>query len=211
MCFKWFRFIFASKHHIYDYIYLYLQTNLKMAFRDLVDADCGGANPLMRLGTHFAQDIAHKDDGISRGFGAGSSFFGRDPINGQAAGADQLVNEFLGQAGPMHPPQTFRMDALLQEMRDIDAGKFQPHHLRAPAVIEEVRNNEPAWANEFRSQEGSQGQFDHMPTVLPTHLPLHVQRNNLLVPTNKSQSMVANDFFNSMSLVSFFFKYNTRI
>lgn len=170
-----------------------------MSLRELVDADCGGANALMRLGNHFAQDMAHKEDGISRGgFGAGSTFFGRDPINGETAGADHLVSEFLGQAGPMHPPQTFRMDALLQEMRDIDAGKFQPQHLRAPAVIEEVRN-EAAWANEFRSQDGihQPGQFDPMQTVLPTQLP----RKDQLVPMRNGQPMVANDFFNSVSSV----------
>lgn len=176
-----------------------------MSLRELVDADCGGANALMRLGTHFAQDMAHKEDGISRGFGAtGSSFFGgRDPINGEAtAGADQLVNEFLGQAGPMLPPQTFRMDALLQEMRDIDAGKFQPHHMRAPAVIEEVRNEtEAAWANEFRDQGGSQqGQS----TALPTHLsPVHHQSQ--LVPMINKQPMIANDFFNTISPVKLIF------
>lgn len=172
-----------------------------MSLRDLVDADCGGANALMRLGSHFAQDIAHKEDGISRGFGAANSFYGRDAIHGEASGADQLVNEFLGQSGPMHPPQTFRMDALLQEMREIDAGKFSPQHMRAPAVIEEVRN-EAAWANEFRAQESTVGPLVGIPGVLSsTNLPM-APRHDQLMAMGNTKSMVANDFFNSMDAVS---------
>lgn len=171
-----------------------------MSLRELVDADCGRANALMRLGNHFAQDIAHKEDGLSRGFGASSSFFGRDPINGEAsAGADQLVNEFLGQAGSMHPPQTFRMDALLQEMRDIDAGKFQPIQMQAPAVIEVVRNEE-AWANEFRTQEANQ--FSQLPIPPSAHNIPHVQHEQSLLPKANAESMVASDFFSSISPVN---------
>lgn len=116
-----------------------------MSLRNLVEPDCGGANPLMRLGSHLMHDAAYKDQGLGHG-GAGPSFVNR-PGQQQPFGADQLVNEFLGQVSSA-PPQTFRMDALLQEMREIDAHQFQPHVVRAPPVIEEV-NSDAAWAAEM--------------------------------------------------------------
>lgn len=117
----------------------------KMSFRDLVEPDCGGANPLMRLGNAVMRDAAYKDEGLSR---AGPAFRTNRP-SPQEFGADQLVNEFLGQAA-VAPPQTFRMDALLKEMREIDAHNFHSHVNRAPPVIEEV-NNGLSWTNEFQN------------------------------------------------------------
>lgn len=117
-----------------------------MSLRDLVDADCGGANALMRMGSHFARDHAHKDEGL--GGGASSSQMARDHHQPGAFGAaDQMVNDFLGQVRAV-PPQTFRMDALLQEMRDIDAQQFHAHLARAPPVIDEV-HRAIDWAKEF--------------------------------------------------------------
>lgn len=126
---------------------LVIRNSRKMSFRDLVEADCGGANPLMRLGSHFMRDAAYKDEGLSQG--AGPSFINRShgPFDG-----DQLVNEFLGQIAAV-PPQTFRMDALLQEMREIDANQFHQQVVQAPPVIEEV-NSGTAWASEFVSTDG---------------------------------------------------------
>lgn len=108
-----------------------------MSLRELVEPDCQGANSLMRLGNHIRHDAAFKDEG----FGPSTSFINRS----QQFGPDQLVQEFLGQIAP---PQTFRMDALLQEMREIDAQSFHNQIVRAPPVIEEVHNGFD-WANEF--------------------------------------------------------------
>lgn len=120
-----------------------------MSLRELLEPDCQGANSLMRLGNHIRNDNAFKDEG----FGPGTSFVNRP----QQFGSDQLVQEFLGQIAP---PQSFRMDALLQEMREIDA---QPYHSRmvpqAPVVIEEV-NSGFDWANEF-----SGGNVQYQPNV----------------------------------------------
>lgn len=116
-----------------------------MSLRDLVDADCGGANALMRMGSHFARDHAHKDEGLG---GGTSSQMARDHHQPGAFGAaDQMVNDFLGQVRAV-PPQTFRMDALLQEMRDIDAQQFHANLARAPPVIDEV-HRAIDWAKEF--------------------------------------------------------------
>lgn len=113
-----------------------------MSLRDLVEPDCSGANSLMRLGNQIRRDAAFKDEGL--GPGTSASFINRS----QHFGSDQLVNEFLGQIAP---PQTFRMDSLLQEMREIDAQSFHNRIIRAPPVIEEV-NSGIDWANEFSTE-----------------------------------------------------------
>lgn len=116
-----------------------------MSLRELVEPDCQGANSLMRLGNHIRHDNAFKDDG----FGPSTSFVNRP----QQFGSDQFVQEFLGQIAP---PQSFRMDALLQEMREIDAQPFPSRSL----VIREEINNGFNWANEFAS-----GNIQYQPNV----------------------------------------------
>ncbi|XP_068158159.1 peroxisomal targeting signal 1 receptor [Drosophila tropicalis] len=77
------------------------------SLRPLVEGDCGGVNPLMQLGGQFTRDVAHKDEGfVQRQFERGMR------------PEDQLINEFLGQVAA--PAQSFQMDTLLQEMRDIN-------------------------------------------------------------------------------------------
>lgn len=115
-----------------------------MSLRDLVDAECGGANALMRMGGHVLQDAARKDDGIA---GPSATAFTNRSVGGQL-NEHQMVNEFLGQIAPA--PQTFRMDSLLQEMREIDAHNFQSPVMCARPVIDEVsRSGGGTWANEF--------------------------------------------------------------
>ncbi|XP_034653636.1 peroxisomal targeting signal 1 receptor [Drosophila subobscura] len=88
-----------------------------MSLRPLVEGDCGGVNPLMQLGGQFTRDVAHKDEGfVQRQFERGTR------------PDEQLINEFLGQVAA--PPQSFQMDTLLQEMRDININGAPQQHLQ---------------------------------------------------------------------------------
>lgn len=129
-----------------------------MSLRELVDPECGGANPLMRLGNHIVSDVAHKDEGIS-GSGRMNDFAGPSTSRGfNDFSETQLVNEFLGQMRAP-PPQTFRMDALLQEMREMDA---QRHPIQAPTVSAEV-NNGLKWVNDFDGTKNDVNRATHLP------------------------------------------------
>ena len=82
--------------------------------KGLLEADCGGANPLVKLTTDHSRTAV--DDRLAR---------------------TGLVREFLSethQVTAARPPQTFRMDSLLEEMRQMEPA---PVVLRqAPAVAE---------------------------------------------------------------------------
>lgn len=126
-----------------------------MSLRQLVEGDCGGVNPLMQLGGQFTRDNAHKDEGFS---GSHAPFESR-PIMPE----EQMVNEFMGQISG--PPQTFEVNALLQEMREIESQSFLPQVINAPRVIDEVTRNSSEWAKEFgqetlASQQGAPIHFD---------------------------------------------------
>jgi len=86
-----------------------------MAFRELVEGDCGGSSSLIRLASHYVQDHGLKEEGIRRPFNSSEVVPTPD--------ADQLVQQFLEEPTC---PQTFRMDNLLQEMREIDQNIHSP-------------------------------------------------------------------------------------
>lgn len=134
-----------------------------MSLRELIDPECGGANPLMRLGQQIVHGSAHKDEGISgRPMPFAESSSRSHHANFAQAGQDQLVNEFLGQmAAP--PPQSFRMDALLQEMREIDAHSHPVELVQAPTISAEVQNS-LSWANEF--DVGAIGSLKSPPPIM---------------------------------------------
>lgn len=115
-----------------------------MSFKDLVEPECGGANPLMNLGRQVTRDVAFQDEGF---VGGRSAFIGSD---------NDLVKEFMGQIAPA--PQSFRMDVLLKEMRDIDAQNFHQRQIvPGPPVIEEVNRSDLDWAKEFAIDSSSMG------------------------------------------------------
>ncbi|KAH9376919.1 hypothetical protein HPB48_002766 [Haemaphysalis longicornis] len=103
-----------------------------MSVRNLVEAECGAPNPLVKLSSHAIQDTARQQEGYLR------------QRHGQAG---RLVDEFLAERqGPERmAPQTFRMAGLLQEMQDIEK-MYQP----PPSVpgIADARVSK-AWASEF--------------------------------------------------------------
>jgi hypothetical protein len=58
----------------------------------------------------------------------------------------------MGQIAPA--PQTFRMDTLLSEMREIDARNFHQRQIMSSNVMQQV-NMDREWANEFAMTAGT--------------------------------------------------------
>ncbi|XP_013868918.1 peroxisomal biogenesis factor 5 isoform X1 [Austrofundulus limnaeus] len=109
-----------------------------MAMRELVEAECGGANPLMKLTGHMT-----KEDGAWRH--RATPTIAPTPI--EIATEEELVNEFL--QAPPRPPHTFDMGQLLEEMQQIDQQSYRQAPQRAPDVAALALSGD--WAAEFLS------------------------------------------------------------
>ncbi|XP_022612323.1 peroxisomal biogenesis factor 5 isoform X1 [Seriola lalandi dorsalis] len=109
-----------------------------MAMRELVEAECGGANPLMKLTSHMT-----KEGGAWRH--RSTPTIPPSPI--EIATEEELVNEFL--QAPPRPPHTFDMGQLLEEMQQIDQQSYRQAPQRAPDVAALALSGD--WAAEFLS------------------------------------------------------------
>ncbi|KAL6489514.1 hypothetical protein MHYP_G00032550 [Metynnis hypsauchen] len=109
-----------------------------MAMRELVEAECGGANPLMKLTGHMTQE--------------GGAWRHRStptipPTPIEIATEEELVSEFL--QAPPRPPHSFDMGQLLEEMQQIDQQSYRQAPQRAPDVAALALSGD--WAAEFLS------------------------------------------------------------
>ncbi|KAM6936406.1 peroxisomal biogenesis factor 5 isoform 1-T1 [Lycodopsis pacificus] len=109
-----------------------------MAMRELVEAECGGANPLMKLTSHMT-----KEGGAWRH--RSTPTIAPSPI--EIATEEELVNEFL--QAPPRPPHTFDMGQLLEEMQQIDQQSYRQAPQRAPDVAALALSGD--WTAEFLS------------------------------------------------------------
>lgn len=114
-----------------------------MAFRELVEGDCGGPSSLIRLTSHYVQDHGFKEEDIHRPFNSPETDIAfRHQI--KTSDSDQLVQQFLEESAC---PQTFRMDNLLQEVREIDQNFHPP--VAMAGTVTELTGLDTVWANQY--------------------------------------------------------------
>uniref|UniRef100_A0A8C8D8T3 Peroxisomal targeting signal 1 receptor n=1 Tax=Oncorhynchus tshawytscha TaxID=74940 RepID=A0A8C8D8T3_ONCTS len=110
-----------------------------MAMQELVEGECGGANPLMKLTGHMTQEGGAWRHRSTPTVSLRLMF---------CMCVLQLVNEFMQQAPP-RPPHSFDMGQLLEEMQQIDQQSYRQAPQRAPGVAALALSGD--WTSEFLS------------------------------------------------------------
>ena len=105
--------------------------------RDLVEADCGTANPLVNLASHAIQDKSFQQDVLGQ-----QLHTERPPIGLRHDLADHYVDEYLRETGQYRAPRTFGMEGLMEEMRGLQINGGNPPPVSTATAAEK-------WAHEF--------------------------------------------------------------
>nr|SVE75092.1 EOG090X054E [Daphnia dolichocephala] len=176
-----------------------------MAFRELVDGDCGGRNPMLKVASHFTKD---------QGFRQDLPVTHRHP---DSRPEDVMVREFLeGIPPPSHIGSrgAFNMDSLLHEMRDLEksqgisrlpiqAGPNVAHYAfdennwaedflrKEPYVIPEDLPSASGWSQEFLDSPGYMGAVDDYSLEWDTHwdsLTSHIEKPEFTAPGALAQT-----------------------
>ncbi|OWF41218.1 peroxisomal targeting signal 1 receptor-like isoform X1 [Mizuhopecten yessoensis] len=141
-----------------------------MAMRNLVEGECGGANSLMKLTSHFTQDKAMRQEGLVPGRPPSHLGVANRPIT--EISEHEMVNEFLSGPRTSMAPQTFHMGGLLQEMREIEEAELKYAPQRALGIAELA--SQDSWASEFLTDgkesghhEWSDEYMSQKPAILP--------------------------------------------
>ncbi|XP_028393926.1 peroxisomal targeting signal 1 receptor-like isoform X2 [Dendronephthya gigantea] len=118
-----------------------------MAMRELVEGECGGANPLMKFVSHYTQDKALNEAGL-RNHVPPSSSHTQDRKAFHDATEQELVGEYFHDLQHHYgAPQTFCMDSLLHEI----------NHVESPDLLHHAMPDD--WTDEYltTTHAGAQG------------------------------------------------------
>ncbi|XP_054166860.1 peroxisomal targeting signal 1 receptor-like [Oppia nitens] len=112
--------------------------------RNVVDPECGTANPLVGLSKHYINDNAF----IQSKQTANTSVTNTSVMFPDVDNVQQFVNEFITDKKATSSEQSFRMDALLREIQRLDSN--QPSIDHSFVAIDQKSQQ---WTQEFNGKE----------------------------------------------------------